>query len=144
MNPLVKVVMYNEPLNSENAAGHHQRIRRGGGRYGQLPNAELVAIAHAHGVRILIDGAQSVAHIPVNVTALDPDFYVFSGHKIFGPNGIGAVYGKTDALEEAQPWQGGGNMIADVTFERTVYQAAPNKFEAGTGSIADAVGLGAA
>ena len=144
LNPLVKVVMYNEPLNSENAAGHHQRIRRGGGRYGQLPNAELVAIAHAHGVRILIDGAQSVAHIPVNVTALDPDFYVFSGHKIFGPNGIGAVYGKTDALEEAQPWQGGGNMIADVTFERTVYQAAPNKFEAGTGSIADAVGLGAA
>ena len=108
------------------------------------PVAELVAIAHAHGVRILIDGAQSVAHVPVNVTALDPDFYVFSGHKIFGPNGIGAVYGKTDALEEAQPWQGGGNMIADVTFERTVYQAAPNKFEAGTGSIADAVGLGAA
>ena len=108
------------------------------------PVAELTAIAHAHGVRILIDGAQSVAHIPVNVTALDPDFYVFSGHKIFGPNGIGVVYGKTDALEEAQPYQGGGNMIADVTFERTVYQAAPNKFEAGTGSIADAVGLGAA
>ena len=108
------------------------------------PVAELVAIAHAHGVRILIDGAQSVAHIPVNVTALDPDFYVFSGHKIFGPNGIGAVYGKTDALEEALPYQGGGNMIADVTFERTVYQSAPNKFEAGTGSIADAVGLGAA
>lgn len=108
------------------------------------PVEELVAIAHAHGVRILIDGAQSVAHLPVNVTALDPDFYVFSGHKIFGPNGIGAVYGKTDALEEAQPYQGGGNMISDVTFERTVYQSAPNKFEAGTGSIADAVGLGAA
>ena len=108
------------------------------------PVEELVAIAHAHGVRILIDGAQSVAHLPVNVSVLDPDFYVFSGHKIFGPNGIGAVYGKTDALEEAQPYQGGGNMIADVTFERTVYQAAPNKFEAGTGSIADAVGLGAA
>ena len=108
------------------------------------PVAELVAIAHAHGVRILIDGAQSVAHIPVNVTALDPDFYVFSGHKVFGPNGIGAVYGKGDALEEAQPYQGGGNMIADVTFERTIYQSAPNKFEAGTGSIADAVGLGAA
>ena len=108
------------------------------------PVEELVAIAHAHGVRILIDGAQSVAHLPVNVSALDPDFYVFSGHKIFGPNGIGAVYGKTDALEEAQPYQGGGNMIADVTFERTIYQSAPNKFEAGTGSIADAVGLGAA
>ncbi|MBR6471492.1 MAG: cysteine desulfurase, partial [Victivallales bacterium] len=108
------------------------------------PVAELVAIAHAHGVRILIDGAQSVAHIPVNVTALDPDFYVFSGHKVFGPNGIGAVYGKSDVLEEAQPYQGGGNMIADVTFERTIYQSAPNKFEAGTGSIADAVVLGAA
>ena len=108
------------------------------------PVAELVAIAHAHGVRILIDGAQSVAHLPVNVTALDPDFYVFSGHKVFGPNGIGAVFGKSDALEEAQPYQGGGNMIADVTFERTIYQSAPNKFEAGTGSIADAVGLGAA
>ena len=108
------------------------------------PVEELVAIAHAHGVRILIDGAQSVAHLPVNVSALDPDFYVFSGHKIFGPNGIGAVYGKTDALEEAQPYQGGGNMISDVTFERTIYQSAPNKFEAGTGSIADAVGLGAA
>ncbi|MBR0460262.1 MAG: cysteine desulfurase [Victivallales bacterium] len=108
------------------------------------PVEELVSIAHAHGVRILIDGAQSVAHLPVNVTALDPDFYVFSGHKVFGPNGIGAVYGKTDALEEAQPYQGGGNMIADVTFERTIYQSAPNKFEAGTGSIADAVGLGAA
>ena len=108
------------------------------------PVAELVSIAHAFGVRILIDGAQSVAHIPVNVTALDPDFYVFSGHKIFGPNGIGAVYGKSDALNEAQPYQGGGNMIADVTFERTIYQGPPNKFEAGTGSIADAVGLGAA
>ena len=108
------------------------------------PVAELVSIAHAFGVRILIDGAQSVAHIPVNVTALDPDFYVFSGHKIFGPNGIGAVYGKSDALNEAQPDQGGGNMIADVTFERTIYQGPPNKFEAGTGSIADAVGLGAA
>ena len=108
------------------------------------PVAELVAIAHAHGVRILIDGAQSVAHLPVNVTALDPDFYVFSAHKVFGPNGIGAVYGKTDALREAQPYQGGGNMIADVTFERTIYQGAPNKFEAGTGSVADAVGMGAA
>ena len=108
------------------------------------PVAELVSIAHAFGVRILIDGAQSVAHIPVNVTALDPDFYVFSGHKIFGPNGIGAVYGKSDAINEAQPYQGGGNMIADVTFERTIYQGPPNKFEAGTGSIADAVGLGAA
>lgn len=108
------------------------------------PVAELVAIAHSHGVRILIDGAQSVAHIPVNVTALDADWFVFSGHKIYAPTGIGAVYGKKDVLEQAKPYHGGGNMIKDVTFERTVYNPAPNKFEAGTGSIADAVGLGAA
>ena len=108
------------------------------------PVAELARIAHQHGVRILIDGAQSASHIPVDVQALDVDFFVFSGHKIFGPTGIGAVYGKADALEEALPYQGGGNMIADVTFERTLYQPAPAKFEAGTGNIADAVGLGAA
>lgn len=108
------------------------------------PVAELISIAHAHGVRILIDGAQSVAHIPVNVTALDADFFVFSGHKISAPTGIGVVYGKKDLLEAARPYQGGGNMIADVTFERTIYNPAPNKFEAGTASIADAVGLGAA
>lgn len=106
--------------------------------------AELVRIAHQHGVRILIDGAQSASHIPVDVQMLDVDFFVFSGHKIFGPTGIGAVYGKADALEEAKPYQGGGNMIADVTFDRTLYQPAPAKFEAGTGNIADAVGLGAA
>lgn len=108
------------------------------------PVAELVAIAHRHGVRILIDGAQSIAHIPVNVTALDADWFVFSGHKIYAPTGIGAVYGKKEVLEEAKPYHGGGNMIKDVTFERTIYNPAPNKFEAGTGSIADAVGLGAA
>lgn len=108
------------------------------------PVAELVAIAHRHGVRILIDGAQSVAHIPVNVTALDADWFVFSGHKIYAPTGIGAVYGKKELLEVAKPYHGGGNMIKDVTFEKTVYNPAPNKFEAGTGSIADAVGLGAA
>lgn len=108
------------------------------------PVEELVAIAHRHGVRILVDGAQSVAHIPVNVSALDADFFVFSGHKIFGPTGIGAVYGKRELLEAAEPYHGGGNMIADVTFERTIYNDIPNKFEAGTGSIADAVGLGAA
>ncbi len=108
------------------------------------PVAELIAIAHAHGVRIMIDGAQSVAHIPVNVSALDADFFVFSGHKIFAPMGIGVVYGKADLLEAARPYHGGGNMIKDVTFERTVYNPAPNKFEAGTGSVADAVGLGAA
>jgi cysteine desulfurase/selenocysteine lyase len=108
------------------------------------PVEELVAIAHRHGVRILIDGAQSVAHIPVNVAALDTDFFVFSGHKIYGPTGIGVVYGKKELLEAARPYHGGGNMIADVTFERTIYNPAPNKFEAGTGSIADAVALGTA
>ena len=108
------------------------------------PVAELIATAHAHGVRILIDGAQSIAHIPINVSALDADFFVFSGHKIFAPTGIGAVYGKSELLEAARPYPGCGNMIKDVTFERTVYNPAPNKFEAGTGSIADAVGPGAA
>ncbi len=108
------------------------------------PVEELIAVAHRHGVRILIDGAQSVAHIPVNVSALDADFFVFSGHKIFAPTGIGVVYGKRELLEAARPYHGGGNMIADVTFERTIYNDIPNKFEAGTGSIADAVGLGAA
>ncbi|AEF82271.1 cysteine desulfurase [Leadbettera azotonutricia] len=108
------------------------------------PVAEMIQIAHAHGVRILIDGAQSVSHMPVNVSALDVDLFVFSGHKIFGPTGIGALYAKTDVLEAARPYHGGGNMIADVTFERTLYQPPPAKFEAGTGNIADAVGLGAA
>ncbi|MBP5792094.1 MAG: cysteine desulfurase, partial [Spirochaetaceae bacterium] len=108
------------------------------------PVEELIATAHAHGVRILIDGAQSIAHLPVNVSASDADFYVFSGHKVYGPTGIGGVYGKKELLEAARPYHGGGNMIADVTFERTIYNPSPNKFEAGTGSIADAVGLGAA
>ena len=108
------------------------------------PVEELIAIAHRHGVRILIDGAQSIAHIPVNVQALDADFFVFSGHKVFAPTGIGVVYGKKELLDAARPYHGGGNMIKDVTFERTIYNPSPNKFEAGTGSIADAVGLGAA
>ena len=93
---------------------------------------------------MLIDGAQSVPHIPVNVTAIDADFYVFSGHKVFGPTGIGALYGKSDLLEEMPPYQGGGHMIRDVRFEKTTYQNAPVKFEAGTPAIAEVVGLGAA
>jgi cysteine desulfurase/selenocysteine lyase len=108
------------------------------------PVAELIGIAHSRGVPVLIDGAQSVSHLPVDVGALDADFFVFSGHKIFGPTGIGVLYGKSALLEAARPWQGGGNMIADVTFERTLYRKAPAKFEAGTGNIAGAVGLGAA
>lgn len=109
-----------------------------------VPVQEIVAMAHAAGAKALVDGAQSVSHMRVNVQQLDADFFVFSGHKIFGPTGIGVVYGKKALLEDMPPWQGGGNMIADVTFERTVFQPPPNKFEAGTGNIADAVGLGAA
>ena len=108
------------------------------------PAREMVEMAHRHGARVLVDGAQAVSHLPIDVAALDADFYVFSGHKIFAPTGIGVLYGKTDVLETMPPWQGGGNMIADVTFEKTTYQSAPARFEAGTGSIADAVGLGAA
>ncbi|HWR29460.1 MAG TPA: family 2A encapsulin nanocompartment cargo protein cysteine desulfurase [Negativicutes bacterium] len=108
------------------------------------PVAEMTRIAHRHGAKVLIDGAQSISHIKVDVQAIDCDFFVFSGHKIFAPTGIGALYAKQDLLNAMIPYQGGGNMIADVTFERTVYQAPPNKFEAGTGNIADAVGLGAA
>jgi cysteine desulfurase/selenocysteine lyase len=108
------------------------------------PAREMVEIAHRYGACALVDGAQTVSHQRVDVQALDADFYVFSGHKVFGPTGIGALYGKTQVLEHMPPWQGGGNMIADVTFEKTVYQPPPFRFEAGTGNIADAVGLGAA
>jgi len=108
------------------------------------PAREMVEMAHRHGARVLVDGAQAVSHMRTDVQALDCDFYVFSGHKVFGPTGIGVVYGKADVLDETPPWQGGGNMIVDVTFEKTTYQPAPARFEAGTGNIADAVGLGAA
>ena len=109
-----------------------------------VPAREMVEIAHRHGARVLIDGAQAVSHMRVDVQALDCDFYVFSGHKVFAPTGIGAVFGKSAVLDNTPPWQGGGGMIADVTFEKTLYQPPPNRFEAGTGNIADAVGLGAA
>jgi SufS family cysteine desulfurase len=108
------------------------------------PVEQIIALAHARGVPVLVDGAQSTPHLPVNVTALDADFYVFSGHKIFGPTGIGAVYGKSGLLEAMPPWQGGGHMIKDVRLEKTVFQNAPEKFEAGTPDIAGVVGLGAA
>ncbi len=108
------------------------------------PAKEMIDIAHRHGARVLVDGAQAVSHKPVDVQALGCDFYVFSGHKVFAPTGIGAVFGRSEVLDAMPPWQGGGNMIQDVTFERTLYQAAPARFEAGTGNIADAVGLGAA
>ncbi|ROH84488.1 SufS family cysteine desulfurase [Pseudomethylobacillus aquaticus] len=108
------------------------------------PAAEMIQMAHRAGARVLLDGAQSVSHMQVDLQALDADFFVFSGHKIFGPTGIGALYGKKDVLDDMPAWQGGGNMIQDVTFDKTVYHQAPAKFEAGTGNIADAVGLGAA
>jgi cysteine desulfurase/selenocysteine lyase len=108
------------------------------------PAHQMVQMAHRYGARVLVDGAQAVSHLPIDVQSLDCDFYVFSGHKVFAPTGIGVLYGKPDALAETPPWQGGGNMIVDVTFEKTTYQPPPGRFEAGTGSIADAVGLGAA
>jgi len=108
------------------------------------PVKDIAALAHAHGARVLVDGAQGVSHLRVDVQDLDADFYVFSGHKVFGPTGIGVLWGRRELLEAMPPIQFGGNMIADVTFEATAFQAIPNKFEAGTGNIADAVGLAAA
>jgi cysteine desulfurase/selenocysteine lyase len=109
-----------------------------------LPIAEMTAIAKSYGARVLIDGAQSVSHMPINVQAIGCDFFVFSGHKIFAPTGIGALYVTEELHDVLPPWQGGGNMIKNVTFEKTTYADAPAKFEAGTPNIADAVGLRAA
>ncbi|MGC4075981.1 MAG: aminotransferase class V-fold PLP-dependent enzyme [Rubrivivax sp.] len=104
----------------------------------------MVELAHRAGAQRWSTARSRSRTCGCDVQALDADFFVFSGHKIFGPTGIGVVYGKREVLDDMPPWQGGGNMIADVTFERTVYQAPPARFEAGTGNIADAVGLGAA
>jgi cysteine desulfurase/selenocysteine lyase len=109
-----------------------------------LPAPEMIELAHRRGAIVSLDGAQGISHMPVDVQALDCDFYVFSGHKVFAPTGIGVVYGKKAILDDLPPYQGGGNMIQDVTFERTIYQGPPARFEAGTGNIADAIGLGAA
>ena len=108
------------------------------------PVADMVAKAKAQGVITLIDGAQAVPHFQVDVQALDCDFYVFSAHKMFGPTGIGVLYGKADLLEAMPPWQGGGEMIDRVSFAGTTYNTLPYKFEAGTPAVAEAVGLGAA
>ncbi len=108
------------------------------------PAQQMIEMAHANGAKVLLDGAQSVSHMRVDLQKLNPDFFVFSGHKVFGPTGIGVLYGREEILNSMQPWQGGGNMIKDVTFEHTEYHNAPGRFEAGTGNIADAVGLGAA
>jgi cysteine desulfurase/selenocysteine lyase len=108
------------------------------------PVKEIVALAHRRGVPVLIDGAQAAPHLPINVSDLDCDFYVFSGHKVYGPTGIGVLYGKAEHLERMPPYQGGGDMIQTVRFEKTVYNELPYKFEAGTPNIAGAIGLGAA
>ena len=108
------------------------------------PVQDIVRMAHARGVPVLIDGSQSVYHMPVDVQALDCDFYVFTGHKLYGPTGIGVLYGRESLLEQMPPYQGGGDMIRSVTFDKTTYAELPHKFEAGTPHIAGAIGLGAA
>jgi cysteine desulfurase/selenocysteine lyase len=108
------------------------------------PVRDIVRRAHDAGAIALVDGAQAAAHLPIDVQALDADFYTFSGHKMFGPTGTGVLYGKTALLERMPPYQGGGDMIASVTFEKTTYNVLPHKFEAGTPNIAGVVGLGAA
>jgi len=108
------------------------------------PVAAMIRTAHARGVPVLLDGAQAVPHMAVDVQALDCDFFAFSGHKVYGPTGIGVLYGKRALLEAMPPWQGGGDMIAEVTFERSTWNRLPYKFEAGTPEIAGAIGLAAA
>lgn len=109
-----------------------------------MPVARMIEMAHGVGAKVLVDGCQAVPHMPVDVQALDADFYVFSGHKIYGPTGIGVLYGKAELLDAMPPWQGGGDMISTVTFEKTTYNELPQKFEAGTPNIAGGIGLGAA
>lgn len=108
------------------------------------PVREIVTIAHDHNVPVLIDGAQAVAHMPVDVQQLGCDFYCFSGHKMYAPMGVGVMYGREELLSQLPPYQGGGEMIKDVTFERTTYNELPFRFEAGTPSVGDVLGLGAA
>lgn len=108
------------------------------------PVREIIALAHARGIPVLLDGAQAVSHLKVDVRELDCDFYAFSGHKLYAPTGIGVLYGKANLLDELPPYQGGGDMIRSVTFEKTTYNTLPYRFEAGTPNIAGAIGLGAA
>jgi len=108
------------------------------------PIKEMIDIAHAENIPVMIDGAQAVHHTPVDVQELDADFYVFSAHKMYGPTGVGVLYGKEELLNDMAPYQGGGDMIKNVTFEKTIYNDLPHKFEAGTPNIAGGIGLGAA
>ena len=108
------------------------------------PVERIIELAHQHDAAVLVDGAQSAYHLPIDVQALDCDFYVATGHKLYGPTGIGLLYGKAERLDEMPPYQGGGDMISSVTFEKTTYNELPYKFEAGTPHIAGAIGLAAA
>jgi cysteine desulfurase/selenocysteine lyase len=108
------------------------------------PVRDIIRLAHEHNVPVLVDGAQAVQHMPVDVQAMDCDFFAFSGHKVYGPTGIGVLYGKESFLEAMPPYQGGGDMISSVTFEKTLYNKLPYKFEAGTPNVAGGIGLGAA
>jgi cysteine desulfurase/selenocysteine lyase len=108
------------------------------------PVAELAALAHREGALVVVDGAQGVPHLPVDVRALGADFYAFSGHKMYGPTGVGVLWGRAELLDATEPWQGGGSMIRSVTFEKTEFARAPERFEAGTPDIAGAIGLGVA
>jgi cysteine desulfurase/selenocysteine lyase len=109
-----------------------------------LPVEDMIRVAHEKGAKVLIDGSQAVQHLQVDVKALDADFYVFTGHKLYGPTGIGVLYAKAEVLEAMPPWQGGGDMILSVSFEKTEYNDIPHRFEAGTPAFVEAVGLGAA
>lgn len=109
-----------------------------------MPVAEIIRLAHARGIPVLLDGSQAVVHMPVDMQALDADFYVFTGHKLYGPTGIGVLYGKTELLAKMPPYQGGGDMIRTVSFAKSTYQDPPHRFEAGTPAFVEAIGLGAA
>ena len=129
LNPKVKLVAVNHVSNAIGTIN---------------PIVEIISLAHAVGAKVLIDGAQSVAHLSVDVQALDMDFFVFSAHKLFGPTGVGVLFGKRDLLEAMPPYQGGGEMIKEVSFAGTTYNELPYKFEAGTPNIADVIAFGAA
>ena len=129
LNPRVKIVAVGH---ASNALGTINPVR------------QITTLAHANGSLVLIDGAQGVPHMTVDVQAIDCDFYAFSGHKVYGPTGVGVLYGRRALLESMPPWQGGGDMILSVSFEKTTYNALPYKFEAGTPNIAGVIGLGAA